>query len=52
MDDDRPGESTEAIDEFLSDADEILEEYDEGYLDADAAISRIEVAVETLRDGS
>lgn len=40
----------DAVAEFLQDADTVYSEYDKGYMDADAALSRLENAVETLRE--
>jgi len=40
----------DAVSEFLSEADTVYREYDKGYMDADAALSRIEKEVEDLRE--
>ena len=40
----------DAVKEFLQDADAVYKEYDKGYIDADAALSRLENQVETLRE--
>ena len=40
----------DAVEEFLSETDTVYREYDKGYMDADAAISRIEKEVEDLRE--
>lgn len=39
-----------AIREFLDDADTALEEYDQGYVDADATLSKIRSHMDALRD--
>lgn len=38
-----------AVDQFLSDADAALEEYDQGYADADATIRLLRAHIEQLR---
>ena len=40
----------DAVSEFLSETDAVYDEYDKGYMDADAALSRIETPVEELRE--
>ena len=40
----------EAVEAFLAAADDVLGEYEQGYMDADAALSRLEVEIEDLRD--
>lgn len=40
----------DAVSEFLRDADKVYSEYEQGYMDADAALSRLENDVETLRE--
>ena len=40
----------DAVKEFLSETDTVYNEYDRGYMDADAALSRVEKHVETLRE--
>lgn len=40
----------EAVEGFLAAADEVLGEYEQGYMDADAALSRLQVRIEELRD--
>ena len=40
----------DAVSEFLRDADTVYSEYDKGYMDADAALSRLENHVEELRE--
>lgn len=39
-----------AVEEFLDDVDTVYSEYDQGYMDADDALSMIEAHVEDLRD--
>jgi hypothetical protein len=38
-----------AVDGFLADVDRVYGEYDQGYMDADVALDRIEGHVEELR---
>ncbi|QLG26988.1 hypothetical protein HUG10_05290 [Halorarum halophilum] len=40
----------EAVEEFLAAAADVLGEYEQGYMDADAALSRLEVQIEDLRE--
>ena len=40
----------EAVEEFLTAVDEVLGEYEQGYMDADTALSRLQVQIEDLRD--
>ena len=42
----------EAVADFLDDADTVLSEYDQGYMDADAALSRLTVGIDDLRAAS
>ncbi|QLG62374.1 hypothetical protein [Halorarum salinum] len=42
----------EAVEAFLAEADDVLGEYEQGYMDADAALSRLSNAVEDLRDAT
>jgi hypothetical protein len=46
MDDDIP----EAVAEFLDAAERVYDEYDDGYVDADTALSQLGDHVSTLRD--
>lgn len=46
----RMSDANEAVSEFLRNADTVYEEYDKGYMDADAALSRLEQQIETLRE--
>ena len=41
-----------AVEAFLSKADSAYEEYDRGYIDADATLRQLESAIEQLRDAS
>jgi hypothetical protein len=43
-------EITEAVDEFLDRAESVFHDYDEGYVDPDAALSRLGDHVSELRD--
>jgi hypothetical protein len=38
-----------AVTEFLSDADAVFDEYEQGYMNADSAVSRLDAAVTELR---
>lgn len=40
----------DAVDEFLDAADKVYGEYEQGYMDADAALSLLETRIETLRE--
>jgi hypothetical protein len=39
-----------AVESFLDDAGTVLGEYDQGYMDADAALSRLRDHIEDLED--
>jgi hypothetical protein len=39
-----------AVESFLDETDAVLREYDRGYVDADAALSRVVAGVEELRE--
>jgi len=41
-----------AVDEFIDEAETVYGEYERGYMDADAALSRLETHVEELREAS
>lgn len=41
-----------AVDAFLSEADDCYEQYDRGYVDADATLRRLEVAIDDLREST
>ncbi|WP_254543518.1 hypothetical protein [Halomarina pelagica] len=43
-------DTDDALRTFLRRADEIIHEYDNGYMDADAAMSAMETYVEDLRE--
>lgn len=43
-------ELDDAVDDFLRNADDVYGEYEQGYVDADAALSVLESHVETLRE--
>jgi hypothetical protein len=38
-----------AVDEFLTEADTVFDEYEQGYMDADSAVSRLDAAITELR---
>jgi hypothetical protein len=40
----------EAVETFLGEADGVFDEYDSGYMDADAALSVLQSSIEDLRD--
>jgi len=39
----------DAVEEFLSEADDAYGEYEQGYTDADATLRRLETAIDDLR---
>lgn len=43
-------ELDDAVAAFLDETDAVYGEYDQGYMDADAALSRLESAVDDLRE--
>lgn len=43
-------DSEESIQEFLGNADDCYSEYENGYVDADATLRRLETHIEDLRD--
>ena len=43
-------DTDQAVEEFLERTDTALEEYDQGYVDADATLSKIRSHVEELRE--
>jgi hypothetical protein len=43
-------DADDAIEAFLAETETVFEEYDQGYMDADAALRRIRGHVEDLRD--
>jgi hypothetical protein len=40
----------DAVAEFLDEADTVYGEYEQGYMDADAALSMLETRIDTLRE--
>ncbi|WP_327052363.1 hypothetical protein [Halomicrococcus gelatinilyticus] len=42
-------DADDAIRQFLRDADTVYDEYDQGYVDADAALDVLETHIEQLR---
>lgn len=42
----------EAVETFLSDAESVYREYEQGYMDADAALSTLEMHVDSLREAA
>jgi len=42
-------DTADPVTEFLDAADEVYGEYEQGYMDADAALSLLETRIETLR---
>ena len=40
----------DAVEQFLQGADEVYDEYDQGYVDADAALSMLDDRLNGLRD--
>jgi hypothetical protein len=45
-------DTEEAVETFLAEADTVYGEYEQGYMDADAALSRLESALAELRDAT
>ena len=43
-------ELDDAVERFLDDADTVFGEYDQGYMDADAALSLLRSQIEDLED--
>lgn len=43
-------DAEDAVSEFLNETDTVFREYDKGYMDADAALSRVEKHIEELRE--
>ncbi|WP_335999588.1 hypothetical protein [Halorientalis halophila] len=41
-------DAADAIDAFLDESETILSEYDDGYMDADAALRRLRVEIDQL----
>lgn len=42
----------EAVETFLSDAESVYREYEQGYMDADAALSTLETHVDSLQEAA
>lgn len=42
----------DAVDEFLGEAEKVLSEYDNGYMNADVVLSKLETRIDTLRDAA
>lgn len=40
----------DAVKQFLSETDSVYSEYEKGYVDADAALSRVETHIDALRE--
>lgn len=45
-------DTEEAVETFLTEADTVYGEYEQGYMDADAALARLESALSELRDAT
>jgi hypothetical protein len=45
-------ETDRAVAAFLDEADAVYGEYEQGYMDADAALSRLDAAISELRQAS
>ena len=43
-------DTDEAIEEFLREADKVMSEYDNGYMNADVALSQLETRIDRLRE--
>lgn len=43
-------ETDEAVETFLQQADKVYSEYENGYMDADAALSLLETRIDELRE--
>jgi len=43
-------DTDDAVEKFLRRTDEVLREYERGYMDADAAMNAVELYVEDLRE--
>jgi hypothetical protein len=43
-------DTDDAVAEFLQEADTVFSEYDQGYMNADVALDRLENHIETLRE--
>jgi hypothetical protein len=49
---DRTDGADETVAALLAEAEAVYEEYDQGYMDADAALSRLRPKLDALRDAS
>lgn len=45
-------ETDDAVETFLREADKVYSEYEDGYMDADAALSLLDTRIEELREAS
>ena len=45
-------DTDDAVAEFLDAADTVYEEYDQGYMNADVALSQLETRIERLREAA
>ena len=45
-------DTDDAVEAFLREADTIFGEYDDGYMDADAALRRLRTEIETLEEST
>ena len=45
-------ETDDAVEEFLREADTVFGEYDDGYMDADAALRRLRTEIENLEEST
>jgi hypothetical protein len=43
-------DTDDAVEEFLAGADDVYGQYEQGYMDADAALSLLESRIDTLRE--
>lgn len=52
MDDNADTDLQNAVETFLSEADDAYEVYEKGYTDPDATLERLETAIERLRESA
>ena len=45
-------DTDDAVEEFLREADTVFGEYDDGYMDADAALRRLRTEIENLEEST
>ena len=45
-------DTDDAVEEFLREADTVFGEYDDGYMDADAALRRLRTEIENLEESA